>query len=126
MSTETEVSPPAKKSYSAPKFVRYGAVSALVQFGTLPMMESAGQPQRMMGSDRRAKERVVRIGTHPLGIGLYLFDYKPGFRDTYGYGRQFGVMADEVEAVMPGAISRDLLGYKLVDYAMLGVRRLAQ
>lgn len=48
-------------------------------------------------SDQRAKENVIRIGTHSLGIGPYLFDYKPEYREQWGLGRQFGVMADEVE-----------------------------
>ena len=69
----------------------------------------------------RAKENIVRIGTHPFGIGLYLFDYKPEFQAEWGHGRQFGVMADEVEAVMPEAVCVHANGYKMVDYAMLGV-----
>lgn len=76
-----------------------------------------------MPSDRAAKENIVRIGLHPLGIGLYLFDYKPEFHDSYGHGRQFGVMADEVESVMPVAVSFGPRGHKVVNYAMLGVKR---
>jgi hypothetical protein len=56
-------------------------------------------------------------------MGLYLFDYKPEFRDTCGHGRQFGVMADEVEQVMPEAVSVHPNGYKMVDYAILGISR---
>jgi hypothetical protein len=61
------------------------------------------------------------VGEHFLGIGLYLFDYKPEYRDQWGHGRQFGVMADEVESVMPQAVSIHPDGYKVVDYAMLGI-----
>jgi hypothetical protein len=74
-------------------------------------------------SDRRVKERVVRIGDHPLGIGLYLFDYRVEFRDEWGHGRQFGVMADEVATVTPEAVSVHESGYKVVDYALLGISR---
>ena len=77
-------------------------------------------------SDRRAKENIVRIGDHPAGIGLYLFDYKPEFRDAWGHGRQLGVMADEVEQVMPIAVSVRADGYRTVDYGMLGFARAAQ
>ena len=75
------------------------------------------------GSDRSIKENIVRIGDHPLGIGLYLFEFKVRFRATWGHGRQFGVMADEVETVMPAAVSNHPDGYKMVDYAMLGISR---
>ena len=44
---------------------------------------------------------MFRIGHHPNGFGLYLFDYKVEFQGAWGRGRQFGVMADEVESVMP-------------------------
>jgi len=82
------------------------------------------QGASMMGvSDRRLKENIVRIGTHPLGIGLYLFDYKPAYRAVCGDGRQFGVMADEVETVMPSAVAMHPEGHKTVNYAMLGISK---
>jgi len=79
--------------------------------------------RKTCGSDRCVKENVVHIGDHPLGIGLYLFDYRPEFRDQWGHGRQFGVMAQEVETVMPAAVCTHPDGYKMVDYAMLGISR---
>lgn len=63
-------------------------------------------------SDRRLKSEVVRIGTHNLGIGLYEY--------TIFGERQIGVMADEVETVMPEAVHLHGSGYKMVDYAMIG------
>jgi hypothetical protein len=80
-----------------------------------------GQPMKMPSS-RAIKENIVRIGRHPLGFGLYLFDYKPEWRDPRGRGRQFGVLAEEVEAVLPQAVARDAQGRKTVDYALLGIR----
>jgi hypothetical protein len=65
----------------------------------------------IMFSDRRLKSNIVRIGTHPLGIGVYEYD-------IFG-GRQRGVMADEVEAVMPEAVSTHESGYKMVNYGLL-------
>lgn len=62
-------------------------------------------------SDRRLKSNVVRTGTHPLGIGLYEYD-------IFGE-RQRGVMADEVEAVLPSAVSTHPSGFKMVDYSKL-------
>jgi len=74
-------------------------------------------------SSREIKQDIVRVGTHPLGIGLYLFHYKPEFREAYGQGQQFGVMADEVLAVAPHAVSSDEMGHTVVDYGMLGILR---
>ena len=65
-------------------------------------------------SDRRLKKNIKRIGTHVLGIGLYTWDYL--------WGEPFsGVMADEVEQVMPEAIVMHPSGFKMVNYEMLGL-----
>jgi len=67
-----------------------------------------------MLSDRRLKKNIKRIGTHVLGIGLYTWDYL--------WGQPFaGVMADEVEQVMPEAIVMHPSGFKMVNYSMLGL-----
>jgi len=119
-----------KIKYEAPKLVRYGAVRDLTQSGTGNSSESnAGGNSCITAlgkkpcSERRVKENIVRIGEHPLGLGLYLFDYKPEYRQMAGHGRQFGVMIDEVEIVMPEAVSLHVDGFKRVDYAMLGIER---
>ena len=75
----------------------------------------------MRPSDRRLKQNTIKIGDHPIGFGIYLFDYRAEFRGGCGLGRQFGVMADEVEAVLPEAVSEHPSGYKLVDYALLDI-----
>lgn len=110
-----------KLVYSSPVLRSYGSVSKLTQGNAGTGTESANN--RKPNSDPRIKENIARIGTHWLDIGLYLFDYKPEFRDACGHGRQFGVMADEVENVMPEAVSVHPNGYKMVDYAMLGISR---
>ncbi len=110
-----------KKPYSSPALKSYGSVGALTQAGN---SSGSDKNSKLQGaSDRRIKENIIRIGTHPLNIGLYLFDYKPEFRDAWGHGRQFGVMADEAETVMPEAVSVHPDGYKIIDYAMLGISR---
>lgn len=63
-------------------------------------------------SDRRLKKNIVRVGTHNIGIGLYEFDYISG-------GHSIGVMADEVEKVMPEAVMIDDKGFKMVNYTAL-------
>jgi len=107
--------------YQTPIMTVYGSVRELTQ-GTGSQNGDGGQ--NMMTSDPRLKQNVVEVGRHPhLGIGLYLFDYLPEYRDACGHGRQFGVMADEVERVMPSAVSLHANGYKQVNYAMLGIAR---
>jgi len=115
---------PRRKAYRRPELRVLGAVHLLTRSAG-SVLSGDGMAMMMGTSDRNAKQNIVRIGEHPLGIGLYLFDYKPAFRAQAGDGRQFGVMADEVEAVMPEAVSMHVDGYKMVDYAVLGVWRAA-
>jgi hypothetical protein len=65
----------------------------------------------LASSDRRLKSNVIRIGTHPLGIGVYEYDIAGN--------RQRGVMADELEAVMPEAVYTRPDGYKMVNYGAI-------
>ena len=112
-----------RKAYQRPALRVFGSVHFLTRgAGTM-----GGDAMAMkVTSDRTVKENIVRIARHPLGIGLYLFDYRLKNRERYGYGRQFGVMADEIEAVMPAAVSVGPRGHKQVDYAMLGITRPAR
>lgn len=64
-----------------------------------------------MMSDRRLKSNIERIGTHPKGFGIYEYD-------LFGERRQ-GVMADEVEKVIPDAVKVHETGFKMVDYSRL-------
>ncbi len=114
-----------KSAYAPPRLTRYGDVSLLTRTGT----KGTNETFIFMLSTRRstssitAKENVVRIGEHPWGFGLYLFDYEPEYCDRCGHGRQFGVIAEEVEQVVPEAVSRSVDGLRAVDYARLGIRR---
>jgi hypothetical protein len=62
-------------------------------------------------SDCRLKSNIVRIGTHPIGVGIYEYD-------IFG-GRQIGVMAQELLEVMPEAVHQHPSGYLMVDYGRL-------
>jgi hypothetical protein len=117
-----------RKSYSAPSLIIYGAVRDLTQTGSKGTQETGitgvycfRNTTRRPCSERRVKQDIVRIGDHPLGFGLYLFDYRPEYRAQWGHGRQFGVMIDEVERVMPEAVSMHPDGYKRVDHSLLGI-----
>jgi len=134
---ETAQTNPNKRSYEQPVLKLYGTVKALTASGTGQASESDNSgnqcpdPNRKPNancttSDRNLKENIVSVGEHPLGIGLYLFNFKPAYRCTCGDGRQFGVMADEVERVLPEAVHVHPDGYKVVDYTMLGINRSLQ
>lgn len=124
-------SPPVrKKPYQPPVLSMFGQVALLTQGGSCAEANDNDTTncnpinvKGMNASDRRLKLDIVRIGEHPLGLGLYLFTYKPEFQAEWGYGRQFGVMADEVEQVRPEAVATHPDGYQVVSYDTLGIRR---
>jgi hypothetical protein len=80
-------------------------------------MTRAGMTMTM--SDRMAKEDIVKVGRHPLGLGIYRFRYKAPYAELYGAGRRIGVMADEVAGKYPDAVCRHADGYLRVDYGRL-------
>ena len=112
-----------KSPYSTPALKVYGSVRDLTGDISGADADKDFATNAMGSSDPALKESVVRVGEHPAGFGLYLFDYKPEFRDAHGHGRQFGVMADEVETIVPEAVMVDEDGYRRVDYARLGITR---
>lgn len=63
-------------------------------------------------SDVRLKENIERIGTHDTGIGIYKYNYKGSDAP------QIGVLAQEVEQVMPEAVGESA-GFKTVNYKMI-------
>ncbi len=119
---QLEAIPTHKAAYTTPVLITYGSVSELTLGNGGSGTDGLGQ-QSLVPSDPRVKENIVRVGQHHLGIGLYLFDYKSEFREQWGNGRQFGVMADEVAAVLPAAVTTYADGYQRVNYHLLGINR---
>lgn len=64
-------------------------------------------------SDRRLKDNIQRVGTADNGLPIYVYTYKG---DPVPDRFHIGFMADEVKAVYPEAVTRDLTGYDTVDY----------
>lgn len=113
-----------KRVYERPTLVMYGSVRDLTT-----QISGAGQGDgqaKKNASEAALKQNIARIGDHPAGFGLYLFDYKPHLRGVWGHGRQFGVLAHEVERVIPAAVSWHADGHRVVDYALLGIARTGQ
>ena len=67
------------------------------------------------GSDLRLKHDVVLLGRLDNGLGFYRFGYN-GSDKAY-----VGVIAQEVQAVMPEAVAYDRDGYLTVFYHKLGL-----
>lgn len=65
----------------------------------------------MAMSDIRLKSNIERVGTHPLGIGVYEYDID-GHRER-------GVMAQEVLNVKPEAVLMGDDGFYMVNYGAL-------
>jgi len=73
----------------------------------------------LFASDIRTKENITVVGKLPNGLTIYEYEYKPEFKNKkhYGKGRHRGLMAHEVEAVIPEAVIRMEDGYKAIDYS---------
>ncbi len=66
-------------------------------------------------SDMRLKHDVVLLGRLDDGLGYYRFVYNGG------HTAYVGVMAQEVQTVMPEAVSRGADSYMRVSYDRLGL-----
>jgi hypothetical protein len=75
----------------------------------------------IMASDIRMKENIKQIHWMPNGLPVYEYEYKAEFKDhpLAGHGKFVGVMAQEVEQVMPEAVITNSDGYKMVNYGVL-------
>lgn len=125
-----------KKTYKSPRLLIFGSINELTlgsgstfgESGPLSMatggggggMGGRGGGGGMTMSDINLKQNLVRIGTHPLGFGLYLFNYIPAAQPA-GNSSHFGVLAQEVEHFRPEAVQTHPDGYRIVDYTALGI-----
>lgn len=77
------------------------------------LLGTAGQlgSAAFMFSDRRLKSNIVKVGEHPIGVGIY--DY------TMMGMRQRGVIAQDVLQVRPDLVKRHSNGYLMVNYGGL-------
>lgn len=73
----------------------------------------------IMGSDIRIKENIKQVGMLPIGLPVYEFEYKKPYKDTWGHGKIIGVMAQEVQKLLPNAVTQHKDGYLMVDYGVL-------
>jgi hypothetical protein len=95
---------------AAPAAAGLAGLDAIGTMGTMAGIGGMGLEGALMFSDRRLKSNIVKVGDHPRGFAIYEYD-------IFGR-RERGVMADEVEKVIPDAV-HDIGGYQAVDYSML-------
>ena len=120
MARETRSEGTGKAPYSAPALRLYGSVRDLTGDVSGAASDMTFATNAMGASDPAMKENVARVGDHPAGFGLYLFDYKAQFR-AHGAGRPVGVRADVVHGIGPEAVSLDSDPNSRVDYERLEV-----
>lgn len=94
-------------------------INNLSQYAMLYGMKN--MPSSTPGSDIRLKENIKQIGQLPNGLNIYKFEYKPEFKNhkACGHGEFVGVMAQEVEKIIPEAVFVLDNGYKAVKYEMI-------
>ena len=86
--------------------IKQGAANANMQG-----LASLGGAAAMAFSDVRLKSNIERIGTHERGFGIYEYD----IFDRH----EIGVLAQEVEQIMPEAVVEHPNGFKMVNYGIL-------
>lgn len=96
--------------YSSGALGALGGALGFSSAGALSSVVGAGGFGSLL-SDERLKTDIKKVGELPSGLGVY--DYKK-------FGQQErGVLAQEVEQVMPEAVSTHPSGYKMVKYGLL-------
>jgi hypothetical protein len=73
----------------------------------------------ILASDIRLKENIVEVGVSKIGLPVYIYEYKPEWKNEAGHGKFMGYMAHEVEKFMPEAVITRPDGYKMVNYGAL-------
>lgn len=68
-----------------------------------------------VGSDRKLKKNIIKIGESPSGLNIYSFEYID--QEKFGKGVFQGVMSDEIpqHAVIKGNDGFDRVNYSLLD-----------
>jgi hypothetical protein len=87
--------------------------------GLMGLGGNLGAAYMMMPSDVRIKENIKQVGAMANGLPVYEYEYKPEYKHLVGSGKFIGVMAQDVEKVMPEAVVEHPDGYKMVNYGAL-------
>ena len=102
--------------YCAAGFVRAGCVVRPVVAPTVRGVARRTTRRVVRRSDMMLKHDISLLGHLDNGLGFYRFTYNGGDK------AYVGVMAQEVETVMPAAVLRGSDGYLRVFYDKLGLK----
>ena len=70
-------------------------------------------------SDIRLKDNITKVGSLDNGISLYTWEWNDEGKRLAGDDPTYGVLAQEVQEVIPEAVTRGNEGYLMVNYAKL-------
>jgi len=96
------------------------AVGNIAPSATVGRIDASNDIVAYSTSDERLKYNIVPI-TNPISkieaIGGYTFDWKPEHKDLHGFeGHDIGVIAQEIESILPEIVTTRDTGYKAVKY----------
>jgi hypothetical protein len=99
------------------------AVGNITPSTTVGRIDASNDIVAFSTSDFRLKENITPI-LNPISkieaIGGYTFDWKPEHKDLHGFeGHDVGVIAQEIEVIMPEVVTTRDSGYKAVKYEKL-------
>jgi len=111
-------------SLSTTSNVRFGSLGiGMASSGTSGRIDAANDVVAFSTSDIRLKENIVPIPNALEKISKIsgnTYDWRTEFKDVHGYeGNDVGVIAQEVEAVLPQLVQDRDNGYKAVKYDKL-------
>ena len=78
-----------------------------------------GAGTAVAASDARLKKNIKKVGKLPNGLGVYIWEWKDIAKAVDGAKMTIGVIAQEVQKIMPEAIVVDKTGYLKVNYGMV-------
>jgi hypothetical protein len=105
---------------SQTQFQQSGYQSQVVPGGPSALMQglqAAGTIASIYRSDIRLKKDIKRVGKLPNGLNVYTWEWTEEARPLVNKQPTMGVIAQEVQEVLPEAVSTHADGYLMVDYS---------
>ncbi len=102
-------------------FTSQGFAGGPSPFSQIASAAAAAAPFAMKMSDIRLKTNIKQVGKLDNGIKLYTWKWTAEAKKIVNNQPEYGVIADEVQHIMPEAVIRGSDGYLRVNYAAIGV-----